>query len=315
MTINVTLNSVASLQNTTTAQTTINGNNTTVTSAFADAFNTGGDQMQGNIDMNSNQIINLPAPGSANSPARLVDVISNPTLALTIPPTGTSGANVGFLNGNNTESGSVTFTKPITYTENSVPSTPASGFGVVYQDSTNHVLTSINASGTSSNTVVPKTATTNQFVTAVSAAGLVTQAQPSAANLSNGTTGTGAVVLAASPTFTGTTTLATVSAGATTCTTIAATSLAASGAITAASSGTTGTHASLNATATTAGGSTTPAITVGSANIGIYFGSGAPTITAPQGSLYIRSDGSSTATRMYINTTGSTTWTSVTTAA
>lgn len=47
----------------------------------------------------------------------------------------------------------------------------------------------------------------------------------------------------------------------------------------------------------------------------IVAGTGAPTFTAPQGSLYIRLDGSSTATRLYVNTTGSTTWTNVTTAA
>tara|TARA_R110000868_G_scaffold344666_1_gene605751 strand:- start:1505 stop:1789 length:285 start_codon:yes stop_codon:yes gene_type:complete len=48
---------------------------------------------------------------------------------------------------------------------------------------------------------------------------------------------------------------------------------------------------------------------------GIYFGSGAPTITAAQGSLYLRTDGSSVSTRAYINTTGSTTWTAITTVA
>ena len=51
------------------------------------------------------------------------------------------------------------------------------------------------------------------------------------------------------------------------------------------------------------------------ANFGIFYGSGAPTLSAAQGSLYLRSDGSSTSTRMYVNTTGSTTWTAVTTAA
>jgi hypothetical protein len=72
--------------------------------------------------------------------------------------------------------------------------------------------------------------------------------------------------------------------------------------------------------AVTAGGSTTPIITAGTAagvdlTLGVYFGSGAPTISAAQGSLYLRTDGSSTSTRMYINTNGSTTWTAVTTAA
>lgn len=67
----------------------------------------------------------------------------------------------------------------------------------------------------------------------------------------------------------------------------------------------------------TAGGNATPALIINTLAVGpnVYYGSGAPTITAPQGSLYLRSDGSSTSTRMYINTTGSTTWTAVTTAA
>jgi len=45
-------------------------------------------------------------------------------------------------------------------------------------------------------------------------------------------------------------------------------------------------------------------------------GSGSPntSITAPQGSLYLRTDGSSTSTRAYINTDGSTAWTNITTA-
>ena len=52
-----------------------------------------------------------------------------------------------------------------------------------------------------------------------------------------------------------------------------------------------------------------------SATLGVYFGSGVPTVSAAQGSLYMRTDGSSSSTRMYINTNGSTTWTNVTTAA
>lgn len=46
----------------------------------------------------------------------------------------------------------------------------------------------------------------------------------------------------------------------------------------------------------------------------IYAGTGAPTFSANTGSLYIRLDGSSTSTRLYVNT-GTTTWTNVTTAA
>lgn len=51
------------------------------------------------------------------------------------------------------------------------------------------------------------------------------------------------------------------------------------------------------------------------AGLGIYVGSGAPTVSAAKGSLYLRTDGSSTSTRAYINTDGATTWTAITTAA
>jgi len=50
------------------------------------------------------------------------------------------------------------------------------------------------------------------------------------------------------------------------------------------------------------------------ANFGIFCGSGAPTLSAAQGSLYLRSDGSSTSTRLYVNTNGTTGWTNVVTA-
>lgn len=69
-------------------------------------------------------------------------------------------------------------------------------------------------------------------------------------------------------------------------------------------------------TAIPAGGSQSQALNFSStANFGVFYGSGAPTLSAAQGSLYLRSDGSSTSTRMYVNTNGSTTWTAVTTAA
>jgi hypothetical protein len=46
-------------------------------------------------------------------------------------------------------------------------------------------------------------------------------------------------------------------------------------------------------------------------------GSGAPTFAAAKGSLFVRTDtgASTTATRLYVNTTGSTVWTNITTAA
>lgn len=47
----------------------------------------------------------------------------------------------------------------------------------------------------------------------------------------------------------------------------------------------------------------------------ICMGSGAPTLSAAQGSLYLRTDGTTTNDRAYINTDGGTTWTALTTAA
>ena len=71
-----------------------------------------------------------------------------------------------------------------------------------------------------------------------------------------------------------------------------------------------------SATAIPAGGTTGSGLKVSStSNFGIFFGSGAPTLSAAKGSLYLRSDGSSTSTRAYINTDGATTWTAITTAA
>jgi len=51
------------------------------------------------------------------------------------------------------------------------------------------------------------------------------------------------------------------------------------------------------------------------ADLGIYFGTGAPTFAAAKGSLYTNTAATTTTTRLYVNTSGSTTWTNLTTAA
>src|ERR1700734_1516651 len=115
---NVSLNSIGNLQDTTTAQTTLNANNALIENAFEDVLSRSGttpNQMLSNFDMNSNQILNLPAPATANSPVRLVDVTSSSTIA-SVPPVGTSGAVVGLLNANNTYSGNSIFTGTVAVT-------------------------------------------------------------------------------------------------------------------------------------------------------------------------------------------------------
>jgi hypothetical protein len=98
-----------------------NSNFSNIQTALQDAVSRSGQSpntMQSNLDMNNNQIINLPSPGTLNSPARLVDVVINPTV--NVPPVGTSGAVVGLLNGNNTYSGTSTFTNTVTLPSGSI---------------------------------------------------------------------------------------------------------------------------------------------------------------------------------------------------
>jgi subtilisin family serine protease len=102
---------------------------------------------------------------------------------------------------------------------------------------------------------------------------------------------------------TGTVTVTGTFGAATSVTSLAATTVTATGNVTADS-----------ATAPAAGGMAA-FLASSTAGLGVYVGSGAPTIAAAQGSLYLRTDGSSTSTRAYINTNGSTTWTAITTAA
>lgn len=78
----------------------------------------------------------------------------------------------------------------------------------------------------------------------------------------------------------------------------------------------TGALASRSATATPAAASAVPMVVGGSALVGVYFGSGNPNtaLTAPQGSLFLSTDGNTTATRLFINSNGTTGWVAITTA-
>jgi hypothetical protein len=71
----------------------------------------------------------------------------------------------------------------------------------------------------------------------------------------------------------------------------------------------TGNVAILTGTAVPAGGTTGAGYKLSSvANLGIFFGSGAPSLSAAQGSIYLRTDGIANA-RIYVNNNGTTGWT------
>ena len=81
--------------------------------------------------------------------------------------------------------------------------------------------------------------------------------------------------------------------------------------VTAASVSATGNLTADSGTAPAAGGMS--AVLVSStANLGIFVGSGAHTVTAAQGSLYMRTDGTTTNDRIYVR--GASAWIAITTA-
>lgn len=88
-------------------------------------------------------------------------------------------------------------------------------------------------------------------------------------------------------------------------------------AATATSISTTGAHISRSGTATPAAASAVSGIAMGSALVGVYWGTGDPSaaLTAPKGSLYVRTDATTTTTRLWINTDAGTTWASFTSSA
>ena len=203
-----------------------------------------------------------------------------------------------------------------TYTIGGTPTFPSSVVTLTgSQTLTNKILTSptINTATISNPTLTVDTISGYTTSTNVTAGGVTLQN-----GAVGGTSGTFSTTLSVTgnSTLSGTTTsagLLTASNGLT----VSSGASALGGALTV--TGTTGLTGQLSVqtgTAPPAAGATTSGIKVSStANFGIFWGSGAPTFSAAQGSIYLRTDGSSTSTRLYANTTGSTTWTSFTSAA
>lgn len=90
----ITLSDLANLDNENTAVAAFNSNNTNIETAIENTLSRDGtspNQMNAPLDMNSNRVINLPAPISNNEPARLVDLLNASTGSLTFSPLPTGG--------------------------------------------------------------------------------------------------------------------------------------------------------------------------------------------------------------------------------
>jgi hypothetical protein len=98
MSIPVTLTNIGSAQQITSASTTINTNNTNLVNALATALSTqptSPNSMNTSLDMNNNQILNLPAPTTQDSPVRVADLSTSGNATIVIglqgPPTSIVG--------------------------------------------------------------------------------------------------------------------------------------------------------------------------------------------------------------------------------
>lgn len=92
----VTLNDVTTFQNDTTAANIVNTNSATIEAAFDNTLSRDGtspNTMGANLDMNSNRILNLPAPSTQNEPMRLADasILNGGGTISTLPAGGTTG--------------------------------------------------------------------------------------------------------------------------------------------------------------------------------------------------------------------------------
>ncbi len=88
--------------------------------------------------------------------------------------------------------------------------------------------------------------------------------------------------------------------------------------VTASSASVSGAAAVLTGTAPAAAAATPVGLKFSStANLGLFFGTGAPsgTVSAAKGSLYINTTATTTTSRLYINTDGATTWATFNTSA
>jgi hypothetical protein len=87
------------------------------------------------------------------------------------------------------------------FSTSNAPGPPAVGKAILWVDSIDKRLHDKNEAGSVGTTVIAASAPANFFVTGISSAGVISAVQPTAANLANGTTGSGLIVLQTAPTI------------------------------------------------------------------------------------------------------------------
>src|SRR4051812_3836145 len=99
----LTLTNIANLQNETTAVNAINTNNAAIIAAIDNTLSRDGtpaNQMAASLDMNSNQILNLPTPLSNYAPLRVIDAATISGGGITVSPLPVGGSAGQFLGKN-----------------------------------------------------------------------------------------------------------------------------------------------------------------------------------------------------------------------
>lgn len=196
----IVLNPIADITQSTSAQNTINANNQVIETAFLDTLSLAGtapNQMQSQLDMNSNQILNLPSPATSNSPLRLTDLSNFNGGGSIVVPVVSAGTNI-VVTGSNPVTVS-TSTTPAFTTVNGNTITTGTGTLTIAAGKTLKADNTLEFAGTDSTKITfPSTSAT---IARTDAANTFTGHQTIEGVTSTGATGTGNLVFATSPTL------------------------------------------------------------------------------------------------------------------
>lgn len=215
MSVTLSLTDLANLQNETTAVNAINDNNAAITTAFQNVLALDGtlpNSMEAPLDMNSNPILNLPAPTNMSSPLRLIDVSllngGGTISAFTLPAGGTTGQ---FLIKNTDDNYDSSWSSRVA---DLIVTDSFSAPGILTTSVLNGLSITLGTTSLSFGQTYPTLSGPITFSGAIvhqSTTNLQAALTYGGVTLSNSVTGTGGMVLSANPTITGTLSFGTLS--------------------------------------------------------------------------------------------------------